>query len=142
MFQPHTIRRAVAVLAIATVPVLMAARQETASRMSPAPRFHLALKRAEPGMNDTIASSPKTLKLWFTESVTPAGTGIRVTGPQDHTVMIGAISVESAPLSPAVVSVSEPLAPGTYTVAWRAMADDGHPSMGKFSFTIRSTESR
>jgi methionine-rich copper-binding protein CopC len=100
------------------------------------------LKRAEPGVNDTIVASPKAIKLWFTESVGAASTSVRVTGPSDQTVAVGAVTVDEAPLSPAVVSVLATLAAGTYLVEWRAMAADGHPSGGKFSFVLRSAESR
>ncbi len=99
-------------------------------------RFHLALKRAEPAKNDTVTASPKTISLWFTESVTPAATSIRVMAG-DRMVKISDVTVEAAALSPAVVSVNETLAAGTYTVMWRAASGDGHPVNGKFGFTVR-----
>jgi len=34
-------------------------------------------------------------------------------------------------------NLSTDLRPGTYTVMWRAVADDGDTSSGKFSFTIK-----
>lgn len=32
---------------------------------------------------------------------------------------------------------SEPLAPGIYTVYWRALSDDGHPIKGSIPFKVR-----
>lgn len=31
---------------------------------------------------------------------------------------------------------AEPLAPGTYRLDWRGMAEDGHPMQGGFGFTV------
>lgn len=31
---------------------------------------------------------------------------------------------------------AEPLAPGTYRLDWRGMAEDGHPMQGGFDFTV------
>jgi len=132
-------RRAALAMAIAGVAMLTFARHNAAAAtLSRAARFHLALSRAEPGVNDTVKTSPPAIRLWFTESVEAASTAVRVTGPLDQAVAIGAVTVDAAPKAPAVVSVGETLKPGTYTVAWKAMASDGHPSSGKFTFTLRA----
>ncbi|HEY4133349.1 MAG TPA: copper resistance CopC family protein [Gemmatimonadaceae bacterium] len=123
-------RRVLAVSALAVAPLLGAATHA-------ANRFHLALKHAEPGVSDTVATSPKMLKLWFTESVSPATTGVRLMNAKEEVLKVGDVTVESSPMSPAVVAVPEKLGAGTYTVMWRAMADDGHPSTGKFTFTVK-----
>lgn len=135
MSRVHKLRRIVALSILVGAPFLTAAHRDSLRR-------HLALKRAEPAVNDTIAVSPKTIKLWFTEPVTAAGTAVRVVGPSDQSVRVGTASVDTAPLSPVVVAVSSPLKPGTYTVMWRAMSGDSHPVNGKFAFTIRSADQR
>lgn len=136
MSSSRMIRRVLAAAALASGSVLIAAATPSSSNGA-RPPFHLALKRAEPGINDTVAASPKQLKLWFTETVAAPTTSVRLVNAQSEALKVGDVSVESAPLSPAIVTVPENLAAGTYTVMWRAMADDGHPSTGKFSFTVR-----
>jgi methionine-rich copper-binding protein CopC len=132
-------RRTALVLALTGGALLAATHEVATAATTPANAgMHLGLKRAEPGANDTVSASPATLKLWFTQSVQAAGTSLRVTGAADHIVAIGDVSVEKAELSPAVVKVNETLKPGTYVVAWRTMAADGHPATGKFSFTVRA----
>ena len=134
-------RTAVAAL-VATIAALSASHPSATASTIAASRFHLALKRAEPGVNDTVTASPALLKLWFTESVQAAATSVRLSGPGDHPVSIGEVTVDAAPLSPAIAKVGETLGAGTYVVAWKTMAADGHPSSGKFSFTIRAAEAR
>ncbi len=137
MLQNIIARRILVVLALVSAPALLAAFTLPNSSSSEAAHFHLTLKRAEPAANDTVATSPSSIKLWFTESVTSSTVAVRLTDARDAVVKLGEVSVESAPMSPAVVPVPATLAAGTYTVAWRAMADDGHPSNGKFSFTVK-----
>jgi len=137
MLHTVTARRLLTAFALASAPALLTAFSATTPNPTEAARFHLTLKRAEPAANDTVAASPATIKLWFTESVTSTTVSVRLTDARNETVKLGDVSVESEPLSPAVVAVPGTLASGTYTVAWRAMADDGHPSNGKFTFTVK-----
>ena len=131
------IARRLSVAALLTVPALVVSATAMRAPRAAHARFHLALKRAEPGVNDTVTVSPKTITLWFTESVSATTTGVRLMDPRDQMIKVSDVSVAAAPLSPAVVTVPETLHAGTYTVMWRAMADDGHPSTGKFSFTVK-----
>ena len=99
--------------------------------------WHLHLKRAEPGINDTVATAPKSIRLWFTEA--PEGVGARITlsGPGGAMVALGKPAVESGDDAPLAAEVKGPMAPGTYQVAWRAMAKDGHTMGGTFHFVFR-----
>ena len=104
--------------------------------------FHAALLKAEPGKSDTVTTSPKTIKLWFSESVQLAVTTIRVAGPAAHSVVLGKATMDSAPKSPVVFPVTETLKAGKYTVSWKAMATDGHPSNGMFMFVVRDANTK
>jgi methionine-rich copper-binding protein CopC len=101
-------------------------------------RFHLALTKAEPKANDTVATSPTAIKLYFTESVKASATTVRVTGADAKIVAIGPVTVDTAAKAPAVVAVKQALAPGKYTVAWKVIGADGHPAEGTFAFTFRA----
>ena len=134
----HRFARIAALAAVLSLPVIGTGfSHKPAAAANAAPRFHLFLNRAEPKVNDTISTSPKAIKLWFSESVTPKAIAIRVTGPNNRAVKTGEPTVDAAEYSPAVFSVPETLTAGVYTVAWRAMGDDGHATSGKFSFTLR-----
>lgn len=142
MIHVRSTLRTLPTLGLALFAVLNSAAGPAASRSPERQRFHVTLKHAEPGVNDTIATSPTVIKLWFSESVPAASTSIRVTGATDREFAIGPVTVDAPAMSPAVVALSETLPPGTYDVAWHAMASDGHPSSGKYSFTIRSRDAR
>jgi methionine-rich copper-binding protein CopC len=130
-------RRVAVVLSLSAAIPLVAATNGNATERPHPNRFHLALTKADPKVNDTVSASPKTITLWFTETIKAAGTTVRLTGPGAKAVHVGAVTVASTPMAPAIVAVSETLKPGTYTVTWRALADDGDPSSGKFKFTVR-----
>lgn len=132
-----------AVAALLTATALLVAR--TSATAAPAPtvaRFHLALSKTEPAVNDTVASSPKVIKLWFTQEVKASVTSLRVVGPAKQVVPTGAITIDTAPKSPAIAEIQEPLKPGKYSVEWKTLAADGHPNKGSFAFTIGKKAAR
>jgi len=121
-----------------TAAVALATVQQAASA-TPAPsvgRFHLALSKAEPAVNGTVAASPKHIKLWFTQEVKAAVTAVQIKGAANHVVPTGPITMDAAPKSPAVAEIKETLKPGKYTVEWKTLAADGHPNKGTFVFTV------
>lgn len=129
-------RRALLAAALVTAPALLAMRNSAIA--APAPtvaRFHLALSKSEPAAHDTVAA-PKELKLWFTEAVTMASTAVQVTDAAKKVVSTGALSIAQTPKAPVVVALTAGLKPGKYTVDWKTMADDGHPTKGTFDFTV------
>lgn len=99
--------------------------------------WHLHLKRAEPGVNDTVATAPKVVRLWFTETPEAVGARVTLTGPGGTAIALGKPAVESGDDAPLAAEVKGPMAPGTYQVAWRAMAKDGHTMGGTFRFVLR-----
>ena len=129
-------RRSLLVAALAVVPALLMMKSNAvAAPAAELVRFHLALSKSEPAANDTLAS-PKAIKLWFTETVKVTETGVQITGPDKKLVPTAAITIAVAAKSPAVAEIKETLKPGAYTVDWKTMADDGHPTKGTFVFTV------
>ena len=129
-------RRVIFAAVLAIVPALLVLKNS--AEAAPAPellRFHLALSKSEPAANDTVAS-PKEVRLYFTESVKAAVTGVQIIGPDKKIVPTGEITIAAAAKSPAVAVIKETLQAGTYTVDWKTMADDGHPNKGTFVFTV------
>src|SRR5581483_6606039 len=77
---------------------------------------------------------PATVRIVFSEPVTPIGGGVQVIGPSGRRVERGVSRVEGGTL---VVDV-DASAPGTYLVTWRVVADDTHPARGSFAFSVRA----
>jgi methionine-rich copper-binding protein CopC len=99
--------------------------------------WHLHLKRAEPGVNDTVAVAPRAIRLWFTETPEVAGARVTLTAVGGAAVTLGKPWLESGDDPALTANVTGPLAAGTYQVGWRAMARDGHTMAGTFRFVLR-----
>jgi putative copper export protein len=69
--------------------------------------------------------------LIFTETVTPAGAGIKVFSPSGQQVAAAAASRGST-LSAPISSTDT----GTFVVSWQVLAADTHPSRGAFRFVV------
>lgn len=96
--------------------------------------FHLHLLKSSPEANATVAAAPDSIRLSFSQMPELKVTTLTVTGP-------GSASVALAPLASGdsatvVAGVKGKMSAGTYTVAWRTMAKDGHMARGTFAFTV------
>jgi methionine-rich copper-binding protein CopC len=94
---------------------------------------HNALAGSTPAAGSTLTTAPTSVTLNFEEPPLSSGMAVVVTAPDKSRV---------SPGSPVLTGsdVVTPLAPltasGTYSVAWRVVADDGHPVTGTFTFTV------
>ena len=97
---------------------------------------HANLVRAEPPADSVLAASPPNLRLWFSETLEPGFSNVRVLNAARQQVDNGDSRVAAD--DPTALTLSLPtLAPGVYTVAWRTLsAVDGHPASGAYSLAI------
>ena len=100
-----------------------------------AARAHPWLDHARPGVGSMVSSAPAELKLWFTEELKPLASTIDVTGADGERVAAGAAHRD--PHDARLLAVPlVPLAPGEYTVVWRAVSVDTHATQGRFTFRV------
>ncbi len=99
---------------------------------------HFALKTAEPAVDATVAESPEVIKLWFTEEPQMAGARIRLVNAAGEPIQLGEVTQGEDDKTMIWAPVLGEVAPGANTVAWRAMAQDGHIVSEEFSFTFRA----
>ena len=97
--------------------------------------IHFSLSKSEPVAEATVAP-PEELRLWFTQAPQDNSTSVRL--------MAGDAVVETGPAIPDSeddrvysVAVGRTLEEGGYTIAWRAMAADGHVVRGEIPFTVQ-----
>ena len=116
-------RSLVAVVATAGALLLVAA---------PSASAHDVFISSTPANGSTLTSAPTAITLTFEEPPTTSGLAVALTAPD------GTVSTLVPTLSGDVVTapVTGTLAPGAYTVAWRVVADDGHPLTGTLTFTL------
>lgn len=98
------------------------------------PPFHLHLVKSSPEANATIGAAPDTIRLWFSQAPELSVTTVKVTGPDKAAVALAPLARGDSALI--VAPVKGKMAAGSYSVAWRTMAKDGHVARGTFGFTI------
>jgi copper resistance protein C len=108
-----------------------------AALLSPVPpaAAHAFLDHASPAVGDKVATSPSAVTLWFTQDLEPAFSTVVVTNQSGQRIDLGNVRVP--PGHPAELQVGlKLLPPGTYTVRWRVVSVDTHPTEGSFTFEV------
>jgi methionine-rich copper-binding protein CopC len=98
---------------------------------STAAHAHALLDHASPAVGSTVASSPGSVTLYFTERLEPKFSGGEVHGPGGGRVDRGA-SVSGNVMRLSVGG----LRAGRYSVTWHALSVDTHKTQGSFSFQV------
>ena len=98
---------------------------------------HAELKSSSPAADATVAKSPDTIMITFSESIEQKFSGLILTGPDGKPVKTGASAVEGKDHEMLSVPVGDPLAAGKYTVSWHNLSSDGHKLKGSFTFTVK-----
>ena len=99
--------------------------------------LHLDLDRSEPEA-DQVVEAVDRISLWFTQSPQMGGTSIRLVPSGGEPLDLGDAKKSEGDEKLILLDVTRPLAPGTYGVYWRAMAQDGHTVRGDFSFQVKA----
>ncbi|MCT2281226.1 copper resistance protein CopC [Micromonospora chalcea] len=94
---------------------------------------HNSLQEATPARDARLTSAPTQVTLRFMQRLNPAFTTITLRDSTDRQVPASAPAVDGAT---GTVTIEEPLANGTYTVAYRVVSRDGHPVQGSYRFTV------
>ena len=103
----------------------------TATMFSASALAHTHLVRSNPADQAVLEKSPAVATLVFAEAVTLTAVKIESTGGIK-------ITPKPLPAGPAAeLSVALPvLNPGSYTMRWRALSDDGHVMAGAVHFSV------
>lgn len=100
--------------------------------------FHAHLVRADPAVNDTIAATPRTVRLWFSEPVELGLSRVKIVREGGDTLKTSMLRHDgSAATTAALDLAAPPTAPGTYVVTYRVVSRDGHPSSGSYRFVLK-----
>ena len=148
-----TIRRRsglIAVAALFTVSAAAAASPPARSAVTPAAarhlsrnlRRHLHLERSEPAANDTVASAPAAVRLWFSEQPELAVTTVRLSATGGSAIVLAPLTRDTGATAPVIAPLRAHPGAGAYTVWWRSTARDGHVSTGQFQFVIAASGSK
>ncbi|MDQ6830715.1 MAG: copper resistance protein CopC/CopD [Gemmatimonadota bacterium] len=113
-----------AVLAVLALPVIALA--------------HTMLKSSDPADGARLTTVPRAIRLSFTESPALAFTRVELRNSNGRAVVTEAVRYAPDSKRSVVIGVRGPLDVGEYVVVWQTAGDDGHPTRGRFRFTILS----
>lgn len=97
---------------------------------------HAYPKHQEPSAGATVPTTQKDVAIEFDDALEPAFSSIAVTDAQGKSVTSGKSAVDASDNKHMSVGL-DALTPGVYTVAWVAVAADGHRTQGHYSFTVK-----
>ena len=104
----------------------------------PASAHSLAVSSTPPA-GATLAQSPRTVTIVFSEAPDPRLSTIQVLDSSGDPHQVGHSSSVAAEANALQVAVG-PLGPGVYTVSWRTISQvDGHLASGSFAFGVKVT---
>src|SRR3981081_1866823 len=95
---------------------------------------HPKLESASPAPDVSVVTSPKEIKLNFSEGIIAKFSGVELKDEGGRIVTTGDPVTDSK--KQLVVPVSTPLTPGRYTVSWHAVSEDTHKVNGDYSFRV------
>jgi len=89
-----------------------------------------------PSAGSTVPTSQKDVAIDFDDGLEPAFSSIAVTDAQGKSVTSAKSVVDPSNKKHMSVALN-PLTPGEYSVAWVAIAEDGHRTQGHYTFTVK-----
>jgi methionine-rich copper-binding protein CopC len=110
--------------------------------MSPTARVqaHAFLVRAEPRVGSKVNKPPTELCVWFSETVQPGASSIKVFDASGKQVDKKDTHSDRTNRAVLCVSLIPAHTPGTYNVIWRVTSLDTHVTNGRFTFqTLQRT---
>jgi methionine-rich copper-binding protein CopC len=96
---------------------------------------HFQLSRSAPEA-DASGPAPSEVRLWFSQEPQDGTTSIRLLDPSGEPVHTGGVVEDPEDGKIHSIALHGSLAPGAYTVAWRAIGQDGHVVRGDFAFSV------
>ncbi|MBC7463192.1 MAG: copper resistance protein CopC [Actinobacteria bacterium] len=109
---------------------------------APAGFAHTEMVNSVPASNSVLSALPSKVTIEFSESLLVLDdketSAISVLSEAGEILDEGQSAVSGRKLS---VGLIESTASGSFTVTWRAVAVDGHPANGEYSFEVASLES-
>ncbi|MCI1014221.1 MULTISPECIES: copper homeostasis periplasmic binding protein CopC [Herbaspirillum] len=103
---------------------------------------HPKLLGSNPEDNSTV-SAPEKIELRFSENLSKQFSGANVMMTSMPGMSHGSPMKVAAKVSGAddpkimIITPSQPLMPGVYSIEWRAVSSDTHPITGKVTFTVK-----
>jgi copper resistance protein C len=96
---------------------------------------HAFLNQAVPPVGGTVLTSPKEIRLTFSEGIEPRFSGIEIATSDGQAIATGSAIPDPRDDKQLVLSLP-PLVPGRYRVSWHVVSADTHRTEGDYTFTV------
>lgn len=96
---------------------------------------HLRLVKSAPAADEVLATSPGAVTLWFSQAPTLRLTRISLLDASGAKLLLGPVKAGPEEHT-AMADLTQPIAPGSYTISWVSGSPDGHVVRGKFGFSV------
>lgn len=103
---------------------------------APPASAHTMLERSWPRAEEVATPAPTSLRLRFTERIEPALARVTLTSARGTNVGLGPLALEAGNRRTIAVPIAGALAAEEYEVFWRVVSADGHPSEGRYRFSV------
>ena len=97
---------------------------------------HADLQSAEPAAGSAATTSPKEIRLTFSEALIPRFSGVELKDQTGKLIATGKAAIDPANRNVLVVPISEPLPPGNYKLEWHVASEDTHREKGTYAFSV------
>lgn len=96
---------------------------------------HITLDASTPGDGES-ATEVREVRLFFSGAPLLRGASVRILTSSRQLVRSNPPAADPDDPTQLFVTIDEPLAPGSYVIQWRCIADDGHVMRGDFRFEV------
>ena len=96
---------------------------------------HAFLNQAVPSVDGKVPTSPKEIRLTFSEGVEPRFSGIDLAAGDGRIIATGPAFVDPGNDKQLVLALPQ-LVPGRYRVRWHVVSVDTHRTKGEYSFAV------
>jgi methionine-rich copper-binding protein CopC len=97
---------------------------------------HITLESSSPKDGETVSSDLKEIRLFFSGAPLLRGASIRIVSANRSLIRSTPPAADPNDPKQLFVEVEQTLAPGSYVIQWRCIADDGHVMRGDFRFRV------
>lgn len=98
---------------------------------------HAFLDNATPKVGSIVTTTPKTIRIQFTQRVEVAFSHIHLFSAGGQEIAVGPAAADPSDQTVMSAPVTGALAPGQYEVRWDVLSVDTHKTNGHFPFTYQ-----
>ncbi len=97
---------------------------------------HITLDASSPMDGETVSADLKEIRLFFSGAPLLRGASIRIVTASRSLVRSTPPAADPNDPKQIFTEIEQALAPGSYVIQWRCIADDGHVMRGDFRFRV------